>query len=50
MEDLEYLGDPYDKMDLLTKKNHALYMFYSLLKVLDKTEKADNHIIQKNNR
>ena len=31
---LDYLGDPYDQMDLLTKKHHALSMYYQILKVI----------------
>ena len=32
-DNLDYLGDPYDQMDLHTKKQHALAMYYKLLKV-----------------
>ena len=31
---LEYLGNPFDQMDLSTKKQHALYLYYEILKVL----------------
>ena len=33
VENLDYLGDPYDKMDIDTKKEHALSMYYEVLKV-----------------
>ena len=32
-DNLDYLGDPMDQMDLLTKKHHALSMYYQILKV-----------------
>ena len=33
VENLDYLGDPYDKMDINTKKEHALPLYYKVLKV-----------------
>ena len=33
LENLDYLGDPFDQMDLETKKQHALSMYYHLIKV-----------------
>ena len=34
VDNLEYLGSPYDKMDIDTKKEHALPLFYKVLKVI----------------
>ena len=31
---LDYLGNPFDQMDLHTKKQHALYLYYEIAKVL----------------
>ena len=33
IENLEFIGDPFDQMDLQTKKHHALFMYYQILKV-----------------
>ena len=32
-ENLAYLGDPYDEMDLEQKKVHGISLFYQLMKV-----------------
>ena len=31
---LKVIGDPYDHMDMKTKKTHALYHFYQYMKVV----------------
>ena len=33
LDKLEGIGDPYEDMDMLTKKTHALHQFYSYMKV-----------------
>ena len=34
LENLAFLGDPYDMMDINTKKQHALSLYYKILKVM----------------
>ena len=34
LENLDFLGDPFDMMDLGTKKQHALSLYYKILKVM----------------
>ena len=36
LEKLTSIGDPYENMDMLTKKTHALHLFYSEMKVGEK--------------
>ena len=34
LENLAFLGDPYDMMDINIKKQHALSLYYKILKVM----------------
>ena len=33
-ENMDFLGNPYDMMDINTKKHHALSFYYEILKVI----------------
>ena len=33
VEHLDFLGDPFDQMDLHTKRQHALSLYYQIIKV-----------------
>ena len=45
-DNLEYVGDPYDNMDLGEKKTHGISLYFQIIKVCGLIENTSNNVMR----